>query len=102
MDVFRRRATDAKCDASNCPTQDYVEQVLGDFTKIADKLTEGQVQMQVHLARLTESLSGIKRLDDDLGKLEDKVDQNSQMLWKVVGGVSVIALVAPIIVGNFF
>ena len=98
---FRRRVTDVKCDTSNCPTQDYVEQVLGDFTGIANKLSEGQMQMQVSIARLGENIKGIKGISDDLSKLEDKVDKNSQMLWKVVGGVSVVALVAPILIGKF-
>ena len=101
MPMFKRRSTDTPCDATNCTAHAQVEQVLGDFTSIAEKLSDGQLQMQLSIARLGENIKGIKSISEDLGKLEDKVDKNSQLLWKVVGGVSVVALVAPVIISKF-
>ena len=98
---FKRRAADVPCDPSNCSATAYIEKVLGDFTGIAEKLTEGQVQMQINLAKLTEAMGGIKRLDGDLTKLEDKVDKNSQVLWKVVGVGMALAMVIPLVIQNF-
>ncbi len=91
----------APCERSDCPIKSDVDNVLNDFTRLAEKLTNGQVQMQLNLAKLTEAIGGIKRIDGDVNRLEDKVDKNSQMLWKVVGIFSACATVIPIAVGIF-
>ena len=102
-EMFTRRKDDktSVCDVTNCSAQEYVRKVSDDFTRIAERLTEGQITMQINLAKLTESVAGIKRLDNDLSKLENKVDKNSEMLWKVVGAAMAVAVIIPLVIEKF-
>jgi len=97
----RRRADDRDCNPSSCGVQPYLEKVLGDFSSVAEKIAENQVALQVNMAKLTEAVGGIKRVDADLSKLEDKVDKNSVILYKVVGIGMAIAAIAPIVVSKY-
>lgn len=80
---LRRRATD--CSPSLCGMQEKVDGALEVFKSIAEKLTENQTQLRISVAKLTESVEGIHRLDDRVDKLEDIVRKNSALMYKIVG-----------------
>ena len=89
-----------QCDPTQC--EEYVEQALGDFKEIANKIAENQVSIQVNIAKLTESLEGIKRLNERVEKVEDKVDSNSALMYKMVGIGMAGAAILPLVVQKMF
>ena len=90
-----------ECDPSMCDAHAHVERALDDFKMIADKIADNQVSLQINLAKLTESMEGVKRLGERVEKVEGKVDENSKLMYKMVGIGMAGAVVVPIVLQKF-
>jgi hypothetical protein len=88
------------CNPSLCGMEDKVENTIGRFFTIADKLAENQVEMRLTIQQLTENFKLIEKMDGKISEVEKKVDENSKMVWKMVGGVTLLSVAIPVILSK--
>lgn len=88
------------CNAKECGMEGKLEGLFERFTTVSEKLTDNQVEMRMSIQHLTDNMKGIKRLGDRMEKLEDKVDVNSSMMWKIVGFGIAVASIVPFVVSH--
>lgn len=80
-----------QCNINDCTTHEYVMNALNKFDNLACKLAEGQQQIQLNVVRLTEHM-------DTTNRLHDRVDKLEKFMWKSVGFLSAIMLLASVVV----
>ncbi len=83
--------------AEVCGSHQYIERTLEDFKTIAGEMAKSQVAVQVSIAKLTESVEGLWRIDQRVDKIEGKVEENSKMMYKMVGIGMCVAAVVPVV-----
>lgn len=89
------------CNPDTCSAHMYVEEAVKALEGIARKLSEGQTEIRVHLAKLSENSESVSRLHSRIDALEDKIEVQQKFVYKLIGGISVAVFVIPLIVGHF-
>ena len=87
------------CDPRICGIEVTVKEVFREFKEIAGKLTENQTSMQLQIQKLSDNIGVIGKVEKRMEKIEDKVDKNSMMMYKVVGVAMAFAAATPFLVG---
>ena len=79
-----------------------METIMSRFSSIAEKLADNQVEMRMSIQQLSDNFKLIEKMDRKIEDVENKVDKNSQMVYKLVGGVVVLSVLAPFLLGKLF
>jgi len=88
-----------RCDPRTCGIEVTVKEVFREFKDIAGKLTENQTSMQLQIQKLSDNIEVIGKVEKRMDKIEEKVDKNSMMMYKVVGIGMAFAAATPFLVG---
>lgn len=99
--MVKLKAKRRKCSPFDCGMEDKVNNIMERFTRVSEKLTDNQIEMRLSIQKLSDNIDSMKSLSAKQDKLEEKVDKNSQMVWKMAGGMSLLALAVPVLL-NFF
>lgn len=89
------------CNPKDCAVHEYVLNALDRFDTMANKLAEGQQQLQLNIVKLTENLEGVKRLHERVDKAEARVGELEKFMYKAIGGLGVVTLILPLIINYF-
>ena len=90
------------CDPRDCGIEETVEKVFNKFSEVTEKLVENQGIMQVQIQRLTDNIEVIGKVEKRMDKIEEKVDRNSVMVWKMVGIGMAGAIAGPLLLSKLF
>lgn len=90
------------CEEGECASHKYLEETITKHYSDVARLTEITTQMQIQLGILMERLTGQERIHVRLNNLETKLDEHSKLLWKAIGGATIIAVFIPMAFRLFF
>ncbi len=85
-----------KCDEL-CSAHKYVEESVKALEGIARQLSEGQTEIRINLARLTENMESVSRLHDRIDVFEAKMEDQQRFIYKLIGGLIVISIGLPLV-----
>jgi len=92
-----------------CGSHDHYEAMLEEVRRATRGIEEGQTEIRMTLIKLTEHMKGLERLEVRVDKLEvrherdekearKEIDRLKGFMYRIVGAVGVISLLAPILV----
>jgi len=90
-----------KCSSETCSAHQYVEEAVRALEGIAEKLSEGQTEIRIHLAKLSENMESVARLHKRIDSLEAKVEHQGVFMYKLLGGAIVLSVLLPPIIEHW-
>lgn len=82
----------------DCPMEDRITEVVDRFGKLADKLSENQVEIRMSLVKLTENMHELQRIHERVDTMEHDLKKITPLVYKMVGVTTTVAVVIPLIV----
>jgi len=89
-----------RCDPRDCGIEDTVKEVFGKFVGIAEKLTDNQAVMQLQIQKLTDNIEVIGKVEKRIEKVEDKLSDNTKLIYKIMGVGLAAAIILPVLLGR--
>ena len=84
-----------------CRVEGRIEEVVERFSKLAEKLTDNQIEMRMSIVKLSENMQDLKRVHTRIDKIETDVKKMTPLVYKMVGVASAFAVAVPILIGVF-
>ena len=91
-----------KCDTRDCGIEDTVKEVFDKFSRISEKLAENQNIMQVQIQKLTDNIQIIGKVETRIEKMEDQMDNNTKLIYKIMGIGLAAAVAGPVLLSKLF
>lgn len=89
-----------QCDeqGGNCKMEERFDTVVERFSKLADKLSDNQIELRMSVVKLTENMHELKRVHERVDVLEEDIKKITPLVYKMVGVVGVVGVLTPLAV----
>ena len=84
-----------------CRMEGRIEEVVERFSRLAEKLTENQIEMRMNIVKLSENMHDLKRVHGRVDQVEQDVKKLTPLVYKMVGVCATAALILPIAISYF-
>ena len=92
----KKRKEIVECDTGKCVVMSKVEQFMTSITDVVDKVADNQQTINLSIQKLTDQFEFVEKIDCKVDKLEERVNNNSKVVWKMVGGGVALMIMIPI------
>lgn len=85
-----------------CKMEGRIDDVVERFSRLAEKLTENQIEIRLNIVKLTENMHDMKRVHGRVDKVEEDIKKIAPLVYKMVGVATFLAVLIPAILTEYF
>lgn len=82
----------------DCPMEERITEVVERFGRLAEKLSDNQVEIRMSIVKLTENMHELQRVHERVDIMEGDLKRLTPLVYKMVGVTTTAALVIPLVV----
>lgn len=84
-----------------CRMEPRIEEVIQRFGRLAEKLTENQIEIRLNIVKLSENIHDLRRVHGRVDKLEEELKKLIPLIYKMIGVATAVAIAIPVITSVF-
>lgn len=85
-------------EGTECIMEDRVTEVVERFGRLAEKLSENQIEIRMSIVKLTENMHELHRVHERVDIMEVDLKKITPLVYKMVGVAMTVAVVIPLVI----